>query len=199
MRNRFTELINQGVASFNYTEIAKEIPEQDPICRFYNNVFSIPTDTHMSCLDDGTTRVITGHMIGTPQWEKFICSCNWGAVNFRTTGVWCLCDFLSKYGLCGHIDTLNGDIVYMVKKQDLVLKQEPKEIPHPSIYTTAESKIPQPLAQLTTNGDVNKIKECFESDNIVESLNKSPYIKGENWIEYDGKVLGLVNNKVVFI
>ena len=92
MRDKFSELINQGVAKFEYTPTIGSIPEQDPVCRAYNNIFSIPSDTHMSCLPDGN-RVITGHMINTPKWESFVCSPFWGAVDFRTTGYWCLCDF----------------------------------------------------------------------------------------------------------
>lgn len=195
MRNKFTELIEQGVASFNYTNISREVPEQDPICRFYNNVFSIPTNTHMSCLDDGETRVITGHMIATPKWDEFLCASNWGAVNFRTSGVWCLCDFLCKYNLQGELYEMNGDVVYKVTKKP----EEQLKIELPKSYTTTESKIPQPLAQLTTNCDVNKIKECFQSNNIVKSLNESLYIKGENWIEYNGKIIGLVENNVIII
>ena len=195
MRNKFTELIEQGVAKFEYTNITKEMPEQDPICRFYNNVFSIPTDTHMSCLDDGKTRVITGHMVATPQWEKFICSCNWGAVNFRTTGVWCLCDFLCKHNLQGELCEMNGDVVYKVTKKP----EEQLKIELPKSYTTTESKIPHPIQELITNKDINKIKECFQSNNIVKSLNESLYIKGENWIEYNGEIIGLVENNIIII
>ena len=74
MRDKFSELIKQGVAEFNYTPISKNVPEADPICRMYNNIFSIPTDTHMSITDNGD-RVITGHMINTANWENFCSSC----------------------------------------------------------------------------------------------------------------------------
>ena len=87
MRDKFSELIDKGVASFNYVPLTGNVPEQDPVCRAYNNIFSIPTDTHMSCLEDGR-RVITGHMIKTDDWNKFINSTCWGAVCFISTGFW---------------------------------------------------------------------------------------------------------------
>lgn len=194
MRDKFTELIELGVAKFEYAPTIQDKPEQDMICRTYNNIFSIPSDTHMSCLADGT-RVITGHMIGTDKWEKFICACSWGAVDFKTSGYWSVCDFLHKHGFEGCIDKLNGDIIYRVQPK----VDEFKRIELPSHYTTTESKIPQPIRLLTTNGDVNKIIECFKSDNTIESLNTSLYIKGSNWIEYNGKVMGLVGDKVIVI
>ena len=115
MRDRFSELIAKGVAEFRYTPIAPSIPEQDPICRSYNNIFSIASDTHMSCLGDGR-RVITGHKIGIKKdWDLFVDSCFWGAVDFRTSGYYCVNDFLYKNGLVGHYDVINNDNVYVVE------------------------------------------------------------------------------------
>ena len=73
MRNKFSDLIKDGVAPFKYTNLAQGTPCEDDLCRIYNNIFSIASDTHMSMLENGT-RVITGHMINTPQWDNFICS-----------------------------------------------------------------------------------------------------------------------------
>ena len=115
MRDRFSELIEKGVAEFRYTPIAPSIPEQDPICRSYNNIFSIPSDTHMSCLGDGR-RVITGHKIGIKKdWNEFVNSCFWGAVDFRTSGYYSVNEFLYKNGLAGHYDVINNDNVYIVE------------------------------------------------------------------------------------
>ena len=73
MRNKFTELIEQGVARFEYTPIAPEIPEQDPICRQYNNIWSIPSDTHMHLNHETGDRYITGHMVGiASKWDSFV-------------------------------------------------------------------------------------------------------------------------------
>ena len=103
MRNKFTDLMNNPEFQFNYTPIIPSIPEQDLVCREYNNIFSIPSDTHMSVLRDNT-RVITGHMINTPNWEKFICSPFWGAVKFSTSGYNSLAHFLNHHGLCGQME-----------------------------------------------------------------------------------------------
>lgn len=195
MRDKFSELIKQGVAKFEYTPTIGSIPEQDPVCRAYNNIFSIPSDTHMSCLPNGD-RVITGHMINTPKWEAFTCSANWGAVAFRTTGYWCLCDFLYKFGLEGSLGTLNGDVVYFVKNKTNETKDTVKM---PSTITTTESKIPHNIVEITTNGDINKVKECFNSDDVIKSLNESLYIKGNNWVPMNDSIIGLVDNKVVII
>lgn len=192
MRDKFSELISQGVASFNYTNISKSIPEQDPICRMYNNIFSIPSDTHMSCLEDGT-RVITGHMVATDKWEKFCMSCCWGAVEFRTTGVWSVFDFLFSNNLEGRIGILNGDVVYIVTP----MSKESREAVMKNTVVTTESNIPQPVTVLTTTGNMMHIQECFESKDlfeIVKRLNESSYVKGNNWVPSNNGIVGLVGN-----
>lgn len=197
MRNKFTELIEQGVASFNYTNISKDIPEQDPICRMYNNIFSIPSDTHMSCLEDGT-RVITGHMIATDKWEKFCMSCCWGAVEFRTSGVWSVFDFLFSNNLEGRVGVLNGDVVYIVTP----MSKESREAVMKNTVVTTESNIPQPITVLTTTGNMMHIQECFESKNLIEivkRLNESSYVKGNNWVPSNNGIVGLVGNTTYVI
>lgn len=196
MRNRFTELINQGVASFNYTPIAPEMPEQDIVCRMYNNIWSIPSDTHMH-LDPMTGhRYITGHMVGiTDKWDQFVCACNWGAVNFRTTGYWCLCEFLQKNGLSGNYSVLNGDNVYLVTPI-------PAEtaVNLPNNVTTTESQIPAQITILTNDNNPLRIKECFNGKSslyeVCEALNESIYVKGNNWIVNGDKVMCPIDNKV---
>ena len=197
MRDKFSELISQGVASFNYTNISKDIPEQDPICRMYNNIFSIPSDTHMSCLEDGT-RVITGHMIATDKWEKFCMSCCWGAVEFRTSGVWSVFDFLFSNNLEGRVGVLNGDVVYIVTP----MSKESREAVMKNTVVTTESNIPQPITVLTTTGNMMHIQECFESKNlfeIVKRLNESSYVKGNNWVPSNNGIVGLVGNTTYVI
>lgn len=197
MRDKFSELISQGVASFNYTNISKSIPEQDPICRMYNNIFSIPSDTHMSCLEDGT-RVITGRMISTDKWEKFCMSCCWGAVEFRTSGTWSVCDFLYRHNLEGRIGTLNGDVVYIVTP----MTEKEREAIMKNTVVTTESNIPQPVTILTTTGNIMHVQECFESKNvfeIVKHLNESSYIRGNNWVPTETGIVGLVGNTTYII
>ena len=203
MRNTFTDLINSGIASFEYTPVASQVPEQDLICRTYNNIWSIPSDTHMHI--DHTTgyRYITGHMVGiTDKWNQFIVASNWGAINFRTTGYWSLCDFLQNNGLRGEYDILNGDCVYKI------YNLTPEELPAqdmccPGTCCTSESRIPQPVTQLVTNGDVMKIKECYHGKSnlyeVCKALNESIYIKGDTWTVVDNKVMCPVGNKIYIL
>lgn len=197
MRDKFSELIKQGVAEFKYTNISKDVPEQDPICRMYNNIFSIPSDTHMSCLEDGR-RVITGHMINTDNWGKFLMSCCWGAVNFITSGTWSVYDFLYRHNLEGRIGTLNGDIVYFVTP----IPEEKRKAQMNAQVVTNESNIPMPITALTTTGDMMHIKECFDCDDVRETvrrMNESTRVKGNNWVPTETGVAGLIGNKVYII
>ena len=192
MRNRFTELIEDGVASFSYTNIAPPIPEQDPICRQYNNIFSIASDTHMSKVKDGY--VITGHMIAKRDWDRFLCSPAWGAVTFKTAGYECLCDFLSQHNLCGERSILNGDMVYVLSPG-----VECDSYECPCCYHTCESSIPRPIRELTTTGDEDHIKECFRGSDPAAVMNESSRVKGSQWYKNGGMIYGNFNNTVIMI
>lgn len=205
MRNKFTDLMANGFASFNYTPITSELPDTDPISRMYNNIFSIPTDTHMSITDNGD-RVITGHMINTRDWEQFCCSCIWRGVNFKTTGFWSLCDFLYKHGLKGSKTSLNGDIVYLISQQETDENGQKTPTIEPSdnlccvpcSCTTNESKIPHPITELTKSGNKLHIAECFGCDinEVVTKMNESVWVKGSNWVPFENSIVGLVGEDV---
>ena len=197
MRDKFSELIKQGVAEFNYTPISKDVPEMDPICRMYNNIFAIPSDTHMNCLGDGR-RVITGHMINTDKWCMFTQSCCWGAVDFRTSGTWSVCDFLFRNGLEGKMGNLNGDVVYFVTP----MSDEDRKALMKAQVITNESNIPMPITVLTTTGDMMHIKECFDCNDIKETvrrMNESTRVIGNNWVPTETGIAGLVGNTVYVI
>lgn len=202
MRNKFTELINQGVAPFEYTPIAPNMPEQDYICRFYNNVWSIPSDTHMHLLEDGT-RVITGHMIANNEkWKSFVCASSWGAVTFKTTGYWSLCNFLQENGLCGDFGVLNGDVVYVVKPIEELNSPVEDTYDVPTSYTTTESQIPQPLADLVVDRDTLKIRAAYKNNNlydIANALNENLYIKGTEWTVNGNKLMCPIGNKICIL
>lgn len=205
MRNKFTDLMTNGVASFNYTPITSELPDTDPISRMYNNIFSIPTDTHMSITSNGE-RVITGHMINTRKWETFCCSLIWGGVDFRTSGFWSLCDFLYKHGLKGSKTILNGDVVYLISPQEsldggaksptIAPADDPYCVPC-SCYTN-ESQIPHPITELTKSGNKLHISECFVGDinEVVTKMNESIWIKGSNWVPFEDSIVGLVGEDI---
>ena len=200
MRNKFTDLMNNPEFQFNYTPIIPSIPEQDLVCREYNNIFSIPSDTHMSVLRDNT-RVITGHMINTPNWEKFICSPFWGAVKFSTSGYNSLAHFLNTHNLCGHMDILNGDVVYVLN--DCEDCEDCECCNCPCTYCTTESQIPQPIRQLTVDNNDFHINECFKNsenkNEVAQKMNESPYIKGSSWVSYNNKIYGHFNNTTIIL
>ena len=202
MRNKFTELIEQGVANFEYTHIAPEMPEQDMICRLYNNIFSIPTDTHMSYNSETGERYITGHMIeNESKWSSFVYAHNWGAVTFRSTGYWCLCDFLQKNGLEGRYSVLNGDAIYLVTP--IPADTDYAAPVCPTCCVTAESKMPQPVAMLVAGGDIFKIKECYQGKKnlyeVAAALNENLYVKGENWTVNGNNLVCPIGNKTYIL
>ena len=199
MRNRFSDLIKDGVASFNYVPITSDMPEKDPICIAYNNIFSIASDTHMSITADGM-RIITGHMINTPQWEKFIYSHNWGGIQWGNSvnePYWSLASFLSGYGLIGKKTVLNGDVVYIVQP----CSDKEEECCCPNCCHTHESMIPQSLYMITK--DIIKLKECYKDSKnlkeVAQKMNESLYIDGNNWVNYNDCICGLVKNKVIIL
>ena len=198
MRNKFSDLIKDGVAEFKYINHLPELPEQDPICREYNNLFSIPSDTHMSMLDNGL-RVIKGHMINTPQWDRFICASTWGGIkfgNYINKDYWSASCYFSNMGLCGSKDTLNGEVVYILKPHEC----EDSDCDCPTCCVTSESNIPQ---LLSICGDMMKIQECYKTSKnlqeVAQKLNESSYIKGNKWYNYNDKIYGLINNKVYIL
>lgn len=114
MRSKFSELIAQGIARFNYTPIIQETPCTDPICLEYNNIFGPAMDTHMSMLEDGT-RVITGHRVADEcEWANFANSYRWNGIDFHDSGYHTLNEFLDRYNLTYTRGILNGDVVICV-------------------------------------------------------------------------------------
>ena len=147
-------------------------------------------------------RYITGHMVGiTSKWDSFVYAHNWGAVTFRTTGYWCLCDFLQKHGLKGRHSVLNGDSIYLVTP--IPADADYPTPVCPTCCVTSESKIPQPIANLVANGDIYKIKECYNGKSnlyeVAEALNENLYVKGNNWIVNGNSIVGLVGNKTYIL
>ena len=195
MRDKFSELIEKGVASFEYTPICGELPEQDPICRFYNNVFGAASDTHMACAADGN-RYITGRVVGwEKQWTTLMTWSEFGGVKFKDSGFWSLSDFLYAHNLEANISVLNGDVVAIVTSR--VKPSEDYKVPTKAV--AVESGINKPLSTLTLDRNENTLKECFKGtiDDVVENLNKNCMIKGTNWIVSEGRILGKVDGKII--
>ena len=204
MRNKFTELIEQGVARFDYKPIAPEIPEQDFVCRMYNNIFSIPTDTHMFMDGDGT-RYITGKLVSiTEKFESFLYASQWMGVNFRHSGYWSACQFLQSYGLYGKFGSFNGDVVYEINPIPASSEMGAPVVPDmPTTYTTSESRIPNTVARLAVDGNILKIKECYNGKNnlyeVCNALNESMYVLGNEWTVNGDKLMCPIGNKVIIL
>jgi hypothetical protein len=215
--DKFSQLIAKGVAAFRYTPIAPAIPEQCPMCRAYNNTFGAATDTHMSHLDDGRI-VVTGHIISDPRkFDQFIYASMYGGVNFRHSGYWSFCDFMSRYNLVGTYDVLNGDNVYMLKPiEERKSPEEGKEgvcipnCPDCSVvsgasFVTSESSIPQNGRFLSRHGDFMEVAACANDNPFVmaKAMNESINIYGNNWCVTnlsDGThIIGFFDNKAYIL
>lgn len=184
MRNKFTDLVDAGVAGFQSTPIAPEVPHYCPICHTYNNVWGIITDTHMSCLPDGR-RVITGTFVGDPKkWSLLMYSPYWGGVRFDTTGYMSLSEFLYKSGLETRSIFLNGqNAIELVPCEDYTVADIKV-----SSYTTTETKFPQPIQRL------GGVLECLELrgslQEAVRRMNVSVKVPGDHWHVHEGKIIG---------
>ena len=205
MRDKFSELIAQGVARFDYKPIAPEIPEQDPVCRQYNNIFSIATDTHMHLDHETGIRYITGKLVNIKEkFDSFLYASQWMGVNFRHSGYWSACQFFQTNGLSGRYGALNGDVVYEVAPIPACADMQGVVCPEcPTTVCTTESKIPSPIAILAANGDFYKIVECYQGKNnlyeVCEAMNNNVYIKGENWTVVGDKLMCPFGNKTYIL
>ena len=137
--------MNDSSYSRGYENHVPSVPRSlvaDPIVVAYNNTYGMPTDTRMGRTEDGRL-IITGHMVETPNWEKFICSRFWGGVDLKCP----LVCFLDRNHLrIADMIPLNGEIVVLIEVSDRVdidcdCDYCPCECP--SCYTTCESKIPK--------------------------------------------------------
>lgn len=183
MRDRFSELIAAGVASFQEKPIGTDIPCLDPLVRMYNNVWGLLTDTHMSFADD--SYIITGTFIDSPYWERFFYACNWGTTCFKLgSGFYSLENMISNYGYRVEKDVYNGDhVLRLVKRDDAAAAPEEGTCVAcspmcPVVVTTAESEIPHPLKEFFTEAQINDIKNAWNDAagnavKIVENLKTS--------------------------
>lgn len=226
MINRFKEMIDSGIGSFNYIPLAQSTPESDTICRIYNNIFSLGSDTRMSKSVDNqgdTFYIISGSAVASPKWEtKTIYEWGTGAIDYRPSGFWSISDFLFKMQLTGRKTTLNGDIVMLLK---IITSDEPQnneagEIHSlntnghevgglgggsntinykcPNCVTTINSQIPQPISKIGVKEELQKIwSEGKSLKEIAEAMSKNPWIKGENWVvANENLIVGIIGNEV---
>lgn len=184
MRNKFTELVDAGVASFKHEPIAQDKPHYCPVCHTYNNVWGVITDTHMSCLPDGR-RVITGTFVSDcPKWTQLMYASFWGGVRFDTTGYMSLSEFLYKSGLETRSIVLNGqNAIELVPCEECAVADL-----RCVAYTTTETKFPQPVNRL--GGVLECLELCGSLSEAANRLNVSIKVPGDHWHVHEGKIVG---------
>lgn len=192
MRNKFSELVNAGVASFHHEPIAPLIPNSPGLTkqaaymsRLYNMYWGAATDSHMDLSQDGRLLIKGRITQDEVKWFELMYGTWWGGINWKQSGYFTLGEFLSQNGMCTVRTVHNGEVgMEVVPCEDC-----PCQCACPAAVTTTESKIPQPIKVL---GDVNEIKEAFENAHsmkqLVENLNDSKWIAGKRWFACENNV-----------
>jgi hypothetical protein len=181
--DRFSELIANGVAAFEYKTITGDITDTYPqdlvsqMIRDYNNLYSIATNTHMGRTGDNRI-VITGTLINDPKYfDRFLCSNYYKNLTFDK----CPVCFFKDYGFVGHYEILNNDSVYVLEPAEEHPELAKCEICQDNCICTSESNIPRNVRFISTSGNFEDVKECVTED-TAKSLNESKYIIGDNWM-----------------
>lgn len=200
MRDKFSELIAKGVAVFNPKPVAGSTPELDPMCKTYNAVWGLLSDTHMSKIEDGY--IITGTFTQSPVWDNFKYSTFWGSTNIKlASGYSSLDAMVAKNSFTMVPDLYNGDRVMRLK---------PVEVPPnaengcgccgcctdcPVCCSVGESKIPHPLSDVFSHDQIVEFKTAWvdakgDANKIVENLQSSKVLDGSKfYISSDQKYL----------
>lgn len=194
MRSKFSELVKFGVASRHYDDIAPDTAGSCNICRAYNNLWGVLTDTHMSCFPDGR-RIITGTLISNQEkWNNLLYYCTWGGVRFATSGWTSLSEFFYAFDLEPKLVELNGQpAIELIDCEDCDC---PCDCVQCASYTTTESRIPQPIDKL---GNVKECLKCGSLKGIIEALNRSDEVVGEHWHMSGNKIIGSAFGTTVII
>lgn len=148
----------------------------DHICREYNNLWGMLSDTHMS--KHGEDYIVTGSMTGT---DKFIPFITMGRIENMpvqyASGLGRKVPFYEYMWQCGYKGDhamFNGDSAFRFTK-----REEFSPIPQGAsmTYTTSDSLMPRPIAQLGEHA-VEKIQH-YES---IEQMNEDYTIRGNAWM-----------------
>ena len=200
MRDKFSELIKKGVAAFNPKPVAGSIPELDPMCKTYNAVWGLLTDTHMSKVDDGY--IITGTFTQSTYWDRFKYSCFWGTTDIKLASGYSSLDAMVAKNMYTMVpDLYNGDRVMRLK---------PVEVPPagaegsnccgccadcPVCCSVGESLIPHPLSDVFSGEQIVEFNNAWvdakgDANKIIENLQKSKILDGSKfYISSDRKYL----------
>lgn len=191
MRDRFSDLIAKGVASFQEKPVGSTVPTLDPMVKAYNNLWGLLTDTHMSKVGDDY--IITGTFVKSRYWEGFKYCSYYGNTNIKLgSGYNTLEQMVSVNGYQMTPDLYNGD--YVIK---LTPRPEPSTAPEnvdcvgcpcsncvdPCCISLGESQIPHPFKEFFTPQQSEAIAEAWEEGQgdamkVVENLNNSKCVKG---------------------
>lgn len=202
MRDRFSDLIKKGVASFQEKPVGSSVPTLDPMVKAYNNLWGLLTDTHMSAVEDGY--IITGTFVKSQYWEGFKYCSYYGSTNIKLgSGYYSLENMINVNGYQMSPDTYNGD--YVIK---LTKRPEPANTPENGegccicpcctnvdpCVTTFESQIPHPFKEYFTPNQSRTIVEAFKEGagdavKVVETLNSSKEFNGGFRISADNQYM----------
>lgn len=191
MRDRFSDLIKQGVASFEEKPVGSFTPTLDPMVKAYNNLWGLLTDTHMSAVEDGY--IITGTFVKTQYWEGFKYCSYYGSTNIKLgSGYSSLENMINVNGYQMSPDIYNGDYVIKITK-----RPEPTTSPENAegccvpcctnvdpCVTSFESQIPHPFKEFFTPEQSRAIVEGWNGGDavkIAEGLNADKDLKGHSF------------------
>lgn len=198
MRNKFTELVAQGVAEFSHTPIASDVPQQSQLCRDYNNIWGIITDTHMSMVEGRP--VITGTFVSDERkWMNLHYQDHWGGVQFYTTGYCSLSDFLYKHGLIPNRIVLNGQPAIELIENPIKQEKCPCADVCCGSYCTTESAFPQRIEHIM---NVQALQDCLSKPTLNEcvlAMNESYQIPGTHWHIFENNIVGRIGNQNVIL
>ena len=196
MRDRFSDLINKGVAAFQEKPVGSPVPTLDPMVKAYNNLWGLLTDTHMSAVEDGY--IITGTFVKSQYWEGFKYCSYYGSTNIKLgSGFYSLENMIYTNGYVMSPDIYNGD--YVIK---LTKRPEPTAAPEnsecascdcavpccksciPCVTSLGESQIPHPFKEFFTPEQSRAIIEGWAGEDamkIATVLNESKELKGHSF------------------
>lgn len=186
MRDKFSELIAAGVASFQEKPIGNEVPTLDPMVKLYNGLWGLLTDTHMSKVDDGY--IITGTFIYTKYWEGFKYCSFYGSTNIKLgSGYPSLDNMITSYGYKMMPDIYNSDkVIKLVPLTDEEMLNRGCPTVCPCDCRVGESKIPHPMKEFLNETQLLEFKNAWEAGEgnaykVVENLRQAKSFNGSKF------------------
>jgi hypothetical protein len=182
--DRFSEMIEKGIASREYKTFLPGTPENDPIVKTYNNCFGLFTDTHMAKLNE-SEYVITGSLCRTPEkFDSFLYSVNYGlGTMFKVNGrVTSLAGFLQSNGLRGQYECLNGDSVYRIGPS--MVASINATCPYGVCAMDAQSNYPVQLGEKLMEVLNNIVENSSDIAEFEKQMNESEQINSNDWVAF---------------